>query len=166
MHELTCQTNVPDDVSTGTATDPTAIRHAAMNLLAHREHSRYELRTKLRRRFADAALVEEQLSRLAAEGLQADTRFAESYARQRSERGYGPVRVRAELRERGVSTEEVAGALEALAIDWCAVATTVLRKKFGASAVTDIKEQARRARFMHYRGFTKEHFSDEVAVHP
>jgi regulatory protein len=43
-------------------------------------------------------------------------------------------------------------------IDWWAQAVDVLRKKFGALAPPDIKEQARRARFMQYRGFAAEHY--------
>ena len=45
-------------------------------------------------------LIDAQLSRLSAERLQSDVRFAASYARQRIGRGYGPLRLREELRAR------------------------------------------------------------------
>ena len=64
------------------------VRVAAMDLLARREHSQRELRTKLERRFPPEQ-VDETLQTLAAEGLQSDSRFAEAYVRQRSQRGYG-----------------------------------------------------------------------------
>jgi regulatory protein len=92
------------------------------------------------------------------ERLQSDARFAESYARQRADKGYGPVRLREELRERGVTEAEVDVALEQLKVDWRVLATRVMQKKFGLDAPVDIKEKARRARFMQYRGFAVEHY--------
>lgn len=158
MRELTPLPDVSDEASATPPTKPADIRLAAMDLLARREHSRFELCSKLCRRFTDRAMVEEQLSLLAKEGLQSDVRFAESYARQRVSRGYGPVRVREEMRERGVSENDFAVAMEELAIDWRAVAAQVLLKKFGAQDAADLKDKARRIRFMQYRGFTAEHY--------
>ncbi|MEZ5502052.1 MAG: regulatory protein RecX [Halioglobus sp.] len=141
-------------------THPTAadIRLAAMNLLARREHSLRELRDKLKRRFANLAVIDEQLSRLAEEGLQSDARFAQSYARQRIDRGYGPLRMREELRERGVTESDIDSALQELAVDWRVLAGAVLQKKFGVHPPEDFTEKARRARFMQYRGFAMEHY--------
>jgi regulatory protein len=143
---------------TAAAVTPADVRLAAMNLLARREHSAQELRNKLRRRFSDVAMLEEQLSRLTGEHLQSDLRFAESYARQRVGRGYGPLRLREELCERGVSDADAALAMEELAVDWKALAIQVMEKKFGTAPPADIRERARRARFMQYRGFTAEHY--------
>jgi len=148
----------PDEDPAELATSAAEIRLAAMNLLARREHSVHELRTKLRRRFADEAMLEDQLSRLAAQQLQSDVRFAESYARQRIGRGYGPLRLREELRERGVSAADIAATLEQMHVDWRAIALDVLQKKFGATTASSLKEQARRARFMQARGFSSEHY--------
>jgi regulatory protein len=138
--------------------NPADIRHAAMNLLARREHSMRELRNKLKRRFPDSDKIDEQLSLLIAERLQSDVRFAQSYARQRISRGYGPIRLREELRERGVSEADIAAAMDEMEIDWSAVATDVMCKKFGLRDAIDLKEKARRARFMQYRGFAAEHY--------
>lgn len=138
--------------------NPADIRLAAMNLLARREHSVVELRNKLLRRFPDNGKINEQLSRLIEERLQSDVRFAESYARQRISRGYGPLRLREELRERGVSEADVAAAMQEMDIDWYAVATDAIHKKFGTLDPIDLKEKARRARFMQYRGFAAQHY--------
>ena len=53
------------------------------------------------------------------------------------------------------SPEEV---LEAGEIDWSERAAEVLRKKFGEGLPVDLKEKARRIRFMQYRGFAAEHY--------
>lgn len=152
---------MPDhDSSNPLEINPADIRLAAMNLLARREHSVRELRNKLKHRFPDSDKIDEQLSLLIAERLQSDVRFAQSYARQRISRGYGPIRLREELRERGVSEADVAAAMDEMEIDWCAVATDVMYKKFGLCDAIDLKEKARRARFMHYRGFATEHYQE------
>lgn len=144
--------------SSAAAVDPAAVRVAAMNLLARREHSLRELRDKLLRRFPDELVIQQQLARLAAEQLQSDARFAQSYIHHRSTKGYGPVRVKGELRERGVQEADIQAAMAAQDIDWCALAADVLRKKFGNSPAIELKEQAKRAQFMQYRGFTTEHY--------
>ena len=137
---------------------PADIRLAAMNFLARREHSLGELRTKLRRRFPDEQQVETQLQKLVIEKLQSDERFAESYARMRAGRGYGPARVRQDMREKGVSDVDIATAFEAAELDWDALAVQVLHKKFGSQAPADLKEKAKRIRFMQYRGFAADHY--------
>jgi regulatory protein len=138
--------------------NPTDIRVAAMNFLARREHSVQELRKKLTCRFAEESMVDEQILRLTSEGLQSNARFAESYALQRTSRGYGPVRLREELRERGVSEADIDVTINELSMDWCALASEVLNKKFGALAPSDLKEKARRVRFLQYRGFATDHY--------
>lgn len=141
-----------------TTTDIRELRLAAINLLARREHSRLELAQKLRRRFGEGALLDEVLDALAAEGLQSDTRFAESFLRQRVERGYGPLRVRQEMRERGLDEGVINGAERELAPDWDALAEQVYQRKYAASPVGDARERARRARFLQSRGFHHQSF--------
>jgi len=147
-----------DDESPGGGSSAADIRIAAMNLLARREHSLRELRGKLKRRFADESMIDEQLLRLVTQRLQSDVRFAESYLRQRIDRGYGPVRLREELRERGVSDADIETAFAELDVDWGSHAAAVMEKKFGASLPRDFKEKARRARFLQYRGFSAEQY--------
>ncbi len=134
------------------------VRLAAMDLLARREHSEIELKRKLKRRFGNECAVDDQVARLAEEGLQSDARFAESFLSQRSASGYGPARLKAELRERGLSDEQIARGLQELVVDWCEVASQVLEKKFGPEPPVDVREKARRLRFMQYRGFYQDHY--------
>lgn len=146
------------------AVNPADVRFAAMNLLARREHSLWELHRKLRRRFDDEAIIEAELLRLSEENLQSDERFAESYARQRAGRGYGPVKIRQEMHERGLSDAEVDASFASGQFDWPDIARQAYRKKFGgpcadaADYEAEIREQARRLRFMQYRGFSTEHY--------
>src|SRR6056297_199846 len=138
--------------------EPAAIRLAAMNLLARREHSLGELRRKLGRRFPDTGQVEEQLQRLVQDRLQSDERFAESFLRQRIERGHGPLRIREEMRQRAVDDETIQQAFSQTEVDWQEMAQAVLERKFGSDPSPDFHGRARRARFLQYRGFRPEHF--------
>lgn len=139
------------------AENPADIRYAAMNLLARREHSLEELRIKLGRRFSDKALLDRELDRLTKENLQSDSRYADSFARQRAQRGYGPMRLRQEMRQKGLSDEQVSQAFGNADLDWWKLAQEVYQKKFGTAPPADIKERSKRVRFMQYRGFTMEH---------
>jgi len=159
---MTMQNSTAVEGSPSTSDDavcePAEIRRAAMNLLSRREHSLDELRQKLQRRFDNAAMLENQLQRLADENLQSDARFAESFARQRAGRGYGPSRVRQEMRQKGISDNAIAQAFETAELDWWALAEAAFRKKFGEPARVEMKEKAKRMRFMQYRGFSADHY--------
>lgn len=126
-----------------------------MDLLARREHSRQELTTKLCRRF-EQPLAEAAVEGLRADGLQCDHRFAEAYVRQRSQRGYGPLRIRQELRQRGVDDSDVAAAFDNNELDWHALLADLIERKYGSVAARDLKEKARRQRFLQYRGFSQD----------
>ena len=138
--------------------NPVDIRFSAMNLLARREHTQKELIQKLKRRFPDTVLLEIEIQRLSDENLQSDERFAENYVRYRSELGFGLMRIRQDMRQRGLSDTEISQALEAAAVDWAALSEQVFRKKYGEQASRDIKEKAKRMRFMQYRGFSSDEY--------
>jgi regulatory protein len=91
---------------------------------------------------------------LVAEGLQSDARFAENYARQRADKGFGPLRIGLELRQRGV--EVPADGLGDEASGWAERAARVRSRRFGKGRPGDLRERARQARFLEYRGFTAE----------
>lgn len=137
--------------------DEAGLREAATRLLARREHSRRELATKLVRKGWEAAAVEKVITDFAAAGLQSDARFAEHFARNRAERGYGPVRIRAELNERGVDKADARAALDDLDVDWADHARAWYRRKYGDAPPEDRREQARRLQALGRRGFAHEH---------
>jgi regulatory protein len=138
----------------------------AVGLLARREHSARELAGKLGSRGFTPEAVESVLERLVVERLQSDERYAEIYLRQRSEKGYGPQRIAAELRERGVDEQIVSArfrqAEEEGELDWFGLAAAVYAKKYGKRPIEDIKERAKRQRFMQYRGFTHEQIAEAI----
>jgi regulatory protein len=150
-----------------------ALRKKAMDLLARREHTAAELQRKLQahgrkqrdkghgtKAVTDAAaddiaeMTARVIASLQAEGLVSDERFTEAYVRYRMTRGYGPQRIQAELRERGVDDKIQALYLDAGDCQWLEQVAQVRRKRFGETPPDDYKERARQARFLQYRGFT------------
>src|SRR5690606_24788049 len=121
------------------------------------EHSRAELTRKLLSRGYDEAVVAAALTQLEHDGALADERFTASFIRTRSARGKGPVRIRAELAERGIDKADARATLAGSDIDWAAEAAAVRRKRFGPNPPRDLKERARQARFLQYRGFEQRH---------
>ena len=129
------------------------IRRAAMNLLARREYTRLELYRKLVRRIDHHDMLEQVLNKLALDGLQSDERFAESYTRFRRLKGLGPTRVKAELREKGVSENLISALVYKDDPHWLDAAKKVLEKKYGETRPESAEEVAKRIRFLSYRGF-------------
>jgi len=132
------------------------IEQAAVRLLAGREHSRAELWRKLRARSYDSEAVDKVLDDLIQQRLLSDERFTEQYLASRQRRGFGPVRIKGELRERGVNDELIRSHLNEYDEDWMETLRQTHDKKFGAELPDSMKEKARRVRFLEYRGFTGE----------
>ena len=133
------------------------MRRVAINHLSRREYTKHELLVRLNQRFESPEQVEEVVESLSLEGLQSDGRFAESFIRYRIDKGFGPIRIRKELQERGVEENLLSVSLEVFELDWEKKAIEVLDKKFGKTICEDFTEIAKRARFMEHRGFSLEH---------
>ena len=143
------------DAAAGEA-DERAVRTAALALLAGRDFARLELAQRLLRRGFPSGTVASVVEGLAAQRLLSETRFVEQFIRQHAGRGHGPVRIRMELRERGVSDTDIEAGLETAAEDWARIARETRRRRFGESPPGDYRERARQARFLQYRGFSAE----------
>jgi len=131
---------------------PVSIRRAAMNLLARREHGHIELARKLRQRGADAEMIEVELQRLTEDGLLSEQRYVESYIRSRAHAGRGPMRIREELAQRGLTRELVESALAEAEIDWQVQLQDLWQRRFSGQ-ITDLKDQAKQSRFLAQRGY-------------
>lgn len=68
--------------------NPLAVRRAAMDLLARREHGRVELTRKLRKRGAPEDMIDTALQQLSEEGLLSEARYLESFVAYRARAGY------------------------------------------------------------------------------
>lgn len=142
---------------------PAALRARALAALAQREHSRAELRRKLLSAWQRAAekaeetvpedaatQVDQLLDQLAVAGWLSEQRYIDSRLRTRAPR-LGARRLAAELAQQGLKpageTWEQVQASEAER------ALALLQRRFGEQPPPDLKELARRTRFLLSRGF-------------
>ena len=143
-----------------TADDYRELMGFAMRHLARREHSRVELRRKLNSRGATDELVQAVIEALTVDGSLSDRRFASEYVRSRIRKGYGPIRIRMDLIEKGISDQLAEEQLTQPAEFWQQLAADVCAKKFEAtkpageeSADAQQRRWNRCARFLSQRGF-------------
>jgi regulatory protein len=130
-----------------------SLRERALALLARREHSRAELARKMSAH-AEADEIAALLDALERERLLSDDRFAESLRNTRQGR-YGSLRLKQELRDKGVAAGRIAQEVELARASDLAAARAVWEKKFGAPP-ENAKDRARQMRFLLGRGFPME----------
>ena len=135
-----------------------------MDYLARREHACRELARKLETAGFNADVAADAIQQLTEEGLQSDRRFVESFVQSRISQGKGPVRIYADLGERGIAAGLVDEVLGETGQDWQQLACEIRLKKFGAERPVDFKEKARQMRFLQYRGFESDQIQAAVSA--
>jgi regulatory protein len=133
--------------------DARAARVAALDALARRDYASEDLRRKLIEKGYDAVVVAPLLDQLRAEKLLDDRRYTENFVAYHAARGQGPLRVRADLRRKGLEGLLVEGCLDAYP-DWIVHLRKAQQKKFGAKPPSNYADKQRQSRFLGYRGFT------------
>lgn len=136
--------------------DPVQVRKTAMDYLARREHGVQEITRKLINHGFDELVVEAAVDALVDDGLLSDSRFTEAFIHSRLQRGSGPQKIRAELRQRGISEDLISLGMEAVEEIWRERVREVREKKFGAALPPDFRERNRQMRFLQQRGFTRD----------
>ena len=131
--------------------EPKAIRLKIMDFLSRREHSSKEIYQKMSRKVESKEMLLESIKELERDGLLSDERFAESYFQSRKRRGFGPLRIKSELIQRGVK-ENLFYSLEK-EIDWSSNALDALKKKLNGKVPQERKEILKLKNFLNYRGF-------------
>lgn len=128
----------------------------AMGLLARREHSTTELFRKLRAREFSIENIEEALIQLEKQGLLSNARFIENYIHYRCKKGFGPIKIQAELIERGLTEEFIEQYMNMNDNIWFIEVRKVWQKRFKNKKPTDYSSRATHSRFLYQRGFTIE----------
>ncbi|UCD67100.1 MAG: recombination regulator RecX [Betaproteobacteria bacterium] len=132
--------------------EPESLRARALQMLARREHSRFEMQNRLLSRGADEAEVLSLLDEFEAKGWLSERRFVDAVVQARKRR-FGTAKVLRELKDKGVSEQGLTAAREVLREDELDAARSVWNKKFGKRPVT-LAERAKQSRFLAGRGFS------------
>ena len=131
--------------------EPKSIRLKIMDFLSRREHSSKEILQKMSRRVESKDMLLDSINELIKDGLLSDERFAENYFHSRKNKGYGPLRIRNELKQRGVGDQIFS--LLTKEVDWSLHALEALKKKINGVMPTETKDTLKLKRFLNYRGF-------------
>lgn len=132
------------------------IKDKALYLLARREHSRQELQRKLLQRGFVLPAIQKVLDSLEHDNLLNEVRFVECFIRSRHFQGIGPLKICAELQNRGIDRSLILANEAWQEIVWQASAIAVRIKRFGQSLPKDTQGMRQQARFLEQRGFTAE----------
>ncbi len=131
-----------------------SIRVVAMDLLTRREHSVYELTRKLKQREFEIDEIDAAIATLQQDNLQSDSRFIESMVNSKINAGFGPIKIKYELRQKGISDDLVDDYFSSLEVDWNLRMAEQRIKKFGEAIPVEYKEKMKQARFLQNRGFS------------
>ena len=127
------------------------LRVAALRLLTRRDYSRAELEKKLAAQAESGEQLAAVLDRLQEESLLSDQRYASQRIASRGKR-YGNARLKQELRQQGVSDEDILGALPDAGNE-AERCRSVWARKF-RQPPQNAEERAKQMRFLQYRGFS------------
>ena len=133
------------------ALSPAKLRSLAFALLAKREYSALNLKSKLLAAGADAEALELLMDELQHSHYQSDERMAGQLVRQNVRKGRGLARIQQDLKKHQIDPELAQQELQD--IDWLQQAVELRIKKFGADLPQDSKDKNRQLRFLQYRGF-------------
>ena len=125
----------------------------ALVLLARREHSARELKSKLARRGFEADENSDALAKLQSKDFQNDARFGEMLVRSRIAGGYGPRWIVAEFRTHGIDESKAHALIDAAEPDWLEIVRAQLRRRYGVKPATNLAERVKRTAFLLRRGF-------------
>ena len=130
------------------------VHEIAVRYLTRREYGIEELRQKLLQRGSDQAIAEKVVSGLMDENLVSDQRFTEMYVRTRMRRLFGPLKIRGELRSRGISDFLIAQELSFEQETWFENASQWAEKR--CRGELDYAGRVKVYRALMNRGFTHE----------
>ncbi|WP_434086826.1 regulatory protein RecX [Shewanella psychrotolerans] len=143
----------------------TSAMHIAVGLLARRDYSRHQIKTKLIQKGFELTEIDPVLDRCVDNGYLDDQRFAALLLRSHISKGHGHNRIRQSMAQKGLSKETIETALNNSDCDWFELARTKADKKFASSgAIVDQKERARRTRYLLAQGFTYEQVTYALEV--
>lgn len=130
----------------------------AVRLLARREHSRYELRGKLKQRGIASQEVEIALDKLVSKGLQSDDRYTEICIRSRVRKGHGPLKIRSYLQGHGIGNSKISEHLSSSDEYWFQRALEADAKCRARNQISEASAGKRealqvRARYLNNRGY-------------
>ncbi|MDK3164958.1 regulatory protein RecX [Aeromonas caviae] len=133
-----------------------AARAYAMRSLARRESAESELARRLRQKGFEEEVVAVVLDHCRGYGWVNDERYGAMAVRAGAAKGHGPLRIRFDLRRKGLDDTQIEAALDQPELDWFELALALLSRRAKATDLADFKLRMKWLKYLMGRGFTQE----------
>ena len=133
-----------------------AARAFAMRSLARRESAESELAGRLRRQGFNAEVIDAVLDYCRGYHWVDDERYGAMAVRAGATKGQGPIKIRFELRRKGLSDAQIETAFEQPELDWFELASELLQRRARASDLGDFKLRMKWLKYLLGRGFNQD----------
>jgi len=128
-------------------------RRSALAMLSRREHSIMNLKQKLQRKAFSSENIQKVVQEMLDSNYLNEDRFVESWVYRRGQKGYGPVKIRAELLAQNVEESLIDAQLDENSARWFDSAIQQRCKRFGEVIPISTSMIVKQKRFLYQRGF-------------
>ncbi|MGS3152467.1 regulatory protein RecX [Aeromonas sanarellii] len=133
-----------------------AARAYAMRSLARRESAESELARRLRQQGYQEEVIEAVLDYCRGYNWVNDERYGAMAVRAGAAKGQGPLKIRFDLRRKGLDDGQIDAAFEQPALDWFELAFALLERRASVAELDDFKLRMKWLKYLLGRGFTQD----------
>ncbi|MBF8451202.1 regulatory protein RecX [Aeromonas dhakensis] len=133
-----------------------AARAYAMRSLARRESAESELARRLRQQGYQEEVIEAVLDYCRGYNWVNDERYGAMAVRAGAAKGHGPLKIRFDLRRKGLDDSQIDAAFEQPELDWFELAFELLERRARVADLADFKLRMKWLKYLLGRGFTQD----------
>ncbi|WP_440894526.1 regulatory protein RecX [Aeromonas dhakensis] len=133
-----------------------AARAYAMRSLARRESAESELARRLRQQGYQEEVIEAVLDYCRGYNWVNDERYGAMAVRAGAAKGHGPLKIRFELRRKGLDDGQIDAAFEQPELDWFELALELLERRANIADLADFKLRMKWLKYLLGRGFSQD----------
>ena len=133
-----------------------AARAFAMRSLARRESAESELARRLRQKGFEEEVVAVVLDHCRGYGWVNDDRYGAMAVRAGAAKGHGPIKIRFDLRRKGLDDMQIDAAFDQPELDWFELAFALLERRARVADLGDFKLRMKWLKYLLGRGFTQD----------
>ena len=133
-----------------------AARAFAMRSLARRESAESELAKRLRLQGFNEEVIEAVVEYCRGYNWVNDDRYGTMAVRAGAAKGHGPIKIRFDLRRKGLDDMQIDAAFDQPELDWFELAFVLLERRARVTDLGDFKLRMKWLKYLLGRGFTQE----------
>lgn len=133
-----------------------AARAYAMRSLARRENAELELARRLRQQGYQEEVIEAVVDYCRGYNWVNDERYGAMAVRAGAAKGHGPLKIRFDLRRKGLDDGQIDAAFEQPELDWFELALELLERRANLADLADFKLRMKWLKYLLGRGFSQD----------